>query len=997
MLDLSHLNEEQKTAVIHKDGPLLIVAGAGTGKTTVISNRVAWLIEQGLAKPEEILCLTFTDKAAGEMEERIDALLPFGYVDLWVMTFHSFAEKILRQYGMEIGLSTNSKLLDETAQWMMVHSHFEQFNLDHYKPAGSPTKFISAMISHFSRAKDEGIGPEEYASSVELLNMDTTSEPCQNFAKSIKYNPVKQDNLDELWQEEIIRRKELASAYTTYQQLLADKEAFDFGDLLLFVRKLLKDRSQVLELFANKFKYILVDEFQDTNWAQYDLVKLLAKNHNNITVVGDDDQSVYKFRGASLSNILGFHSDFPTAKQVVLTKNYRSTQNILDLSYNFIQHNNPYRLEYSLKQGNKSTKNTAKKDGSPNQISEINKQLIAAREEDGIVEHRHYETLQEEALGVVNSIIGLRKNNEQLNWGDFAILVRANASAEPFIQNLARAEIPYQFMASQGLFSQAVIVDIISYFKLIDDYAESTALYRVLILPTVDLPNDDLMALLHYAKRESISLKESMKIADTIGLSVKGLELCNHVLEQVEAHSYLARTARASEVAMNFIESFELRQFYERLEDMQQADIYALLNHFWKMMQQFETEHDNPTVKNFLEYIQLALVAGDTGTLPQDADTGPETVKIMTIHASKGLEFEHVFVVNMVDRRFPTAERKDPIEMPVELIQEITPGDNPHLEEERRLCYVALTRARTGLYLTSAKDYGGARAKKLSRFLVEMGFEKVDPIVPATTISFGTSFIESFELQKIKKINYANYLPAKYSYSQIKTFETCPWKYRYAHILRIPVRGSFQSSFGTSLHNTLERFHLLFIENKDDEATKEKLIELFEEEWIDQWYTSEQHKLEMKEKGKVFLSNYFEKHKGNWPNTTEVEQPFSLKLGGHTIKGKIDRIDKEPDGTFKIIDYKSSKKKKTIDKTQLYIYQLAMQSVLDKEVSNLAYYYLDGGDEMSFLGKEKDMQKTEEKLIKTIDEIKVSDFPPNPSAMHCNYCDYKDICQYKVL
>lgn len=996
MLDLSNLNPEQKEAVIHKEGPLMIVAGAGTGKTTVLTNRVAWIIEQGLAKPDEILCLTFTDKAAGEMEERIDKLLPYGYVDLWVMTFHAFCERILRHHGLEIGLSSDSRLLDSTAQWMLMHDEFSQFELDHYKPAGSPTKFISALLTHFSRAKDEGIDPQAYKEYVDGLTDDIDSKSCQDFALSIKYNPKKQDNLDTLWKEERFRRAEIAQAYATYQQLLADKGAFDFGDLILYVRKLFSQRSQILERYANQFKYILVDEFQDTNWAQYDLIKQLAKNHSNITVVGDDDQSIYKFRGASLSNILGFHSDFPKAKQVVLTQNYRSTQNILDLSYKFIQHNNPHRLEYSLQNDQELVEEAKEKQVDLQQFSQINKELTAFRKEDGIIEHLHYETLQQEAMAVVNKMIDLREKNSELNWGDFAILVRANASAEPFIQGLTLAEIPYQFMASQGLFNQPAILDVISYFKLLDNYAESTALYRMLILPTVDLDNEDLMKLLHYAKKEGVSLREAMKIPETIGISEQSSITCRDILKKIDTHSHEARTSRVSEIAMQFIDSFGLKQYFEQLDEQKQTEVYGLLNHFWKFMQQFESEAQVPTVKHFLEYIDLALSAGDTGTLPQDAQLGPDTVKIMTIHASKGLEFEHVFVTNMVDRRFPTSERKDPIELPEELVQEVTPGENPHLEEERRLCYVALTRARTGLYLTSARDYGGARPKKLSRFLLEMGYEKEEPIQMKNTVSFGDSFVQSFEAQKSKTIDYTKYLPTRYSFSQLKAFQTCPWQYRYAHILRIPVRGSFQASFGTSLHNALERFYRMKKDQPDQEITEDELLTLFDEEWIEQWYKSPAHKQEMKEKGQQFLRDYYQTHKDNWPDVVEVEQSFFLKVGGYTIKGKIDRIDKLEDGTLRLVDYKSSKKKKSVEKDQLYIYQLAVQSVLQKEVGELMFYYLDGQEDISFLGKEKDMEKIENKLVKTIEEIQSSDFAPKPSSISCKHCDYKDICQYKM-
>ncbi|PKL72740.1 hypothetical protein CVV26_00575 [Candidatus Kuenenbacteria bacterium HGW-Kuenenbacteria-1] len=325
---LENLNEEQKKAVTYKNGPLLIIAGAGTGKTTVITSRIAWLILSNQAKPEEILALTFTDKAAEEMEERVDILLPYGYVDLWISTFHSFAERILKQHAIDIGLSDNFKLLTQTEQNFLIRRNFDRFNLDYYRPLGNPTKFIQAMIKHFSRAKDEEIWPEDYLKYAEKLKKNLNKEKIKD--------------------QEIARINEIANAYHIYQQLLLENSALDFGDLINYTLKLFKKRPQILEKYQKQFKYILVDEFQDTNWAQYELIKLLSAQKNNITVSFDDDQSIYKFRGASISNVMQFKKDYPKAKQIALIKNYRSKQNILDLAYDFIQLNNPNRLEWQL-------------------------------------------------------------------------------------------------------------------------------------------------------------------------------------------------------------------------------------------------------------------------------------------------------------------------------------------------------------------------------------------------------------------------------------------------------------------------------------------------------------------------------------------------------------------------------------------------------------------------------------------------------------------------
>ncbi len=294
---LKNLNHQQKEAVIHGTGPLLIVAGAGTGKTTVITKRIAHLISQKKAKPEEILAVTFTDKAAGEMEERVDRLLPYGYIDLWISTFHSFCERVLRDHALDIGLSTNFKLLDPTAAWLLIRQKLEEFNLDYYRPLGNQTRFIHALINHFSRCKDQGIYPQEYLEYADSLKTNLTD---------LKEDP------------ETERLKEVAIAYHVYQRLLLESNSLDFGDLINYCLKLFQKRPLVLDRFRNKFKYILVDEFQDTNWAQYELVKILASPDNNLTVSADDDQSIYRFRGASYNNIIQFKKDFPNTKEVFL-------------------------------------------------------------------------------------------------------------------------------------------------------------------------------------------------------------------------------------------------------------------------------------------------------------------------------------------------------------------------------------------------------------------------------------------------------------------------------------------------------------------------------------------------------------------------------------------------------------------------------------------------------------------------------------------------------
>lgn len=979
MLDLSKLNEAQKQAVTHTDGPLLIVAGAGTGKTTVVTHRVAWLIDQKLAKPSEILCLTFNKKAAAELEERIDRLLPYGYVDIWVMNFHVFAERILRDHAIEIGLASDFKLLDETGQWLFVYKHFDQFPVKLYKPFGSPGKFIKDLLQHFSRLKDESISAEAYVEHTENVKLDDDQETQ--------------------------RSQELSECYHVYQRLLRENHCVDFGDLIMYLKVLFEKRPALLERLRTQFKYVLVDEFQDTNWAQYAFVKLLAQPKNNITVVGDDDQSIYQFRGASLSNILGFHKDFPQCKQIVLTENYRSSQNILDLSYTFIQHNNPNRLEYQLQQ-------EASKDG----LSTISKQLRSSVKESGVIEHLHAYDEQEEARIVIDKMLSLREADAQVGWGDFAILVRANGHADIFLQQLTLANIPYQFMASDGLFSKPVVLDVISFFKAIDRYTESRALYRLLILPTIDVSNEDLVKLLDYADEGGHSLHEALKQSSAIGISEEGKQKVDKVLALLGKHAQLARRSSVSEVAMAFIEDYGLKQYIETLDPISQQDHYNLLNQFWKLMRTFETEEDDKSVHAFLEFLELTRTAGDSGSLPIDVEAGPDTVKIMTIHGSKGLEFPYVFVVNLVDRRFPSQKRKDALPIPVAFVkQSLTTGD-AHMEEERRLCYVAMTRAKRGLFFTSAEDYGGARAKKQSRFLQELGFEPKQAVQKNSGLPvFGQSWGRSAEVAKAQTMNYQSLLPKKFSFSQLQTFDQCPWRYRYTYILKIPKRGTHTQSFGSSLHKTLEKFFKaaldraqasqagLFAKPREQDAgappSLPELLTMFEESWIDKWYKDDKQKEEYRELGRTILREFYRRHDGQWPKVQAAEQRFSIKFGPFSFGGSIDRVDTGEKGAH-IIDYKSSKSPKTLSsaqKEQLVLYQIAVEEAMQQPVESLTLYYLTDNKPMTFTATEKQKDKQRLKTIKLLEAIQTSDFAPDGSVEKCLRCDYKDMCQFRVV
>lgn len=911
---LENLNSEQQAAVTHTGGALLIVAGAGTGKTTVITRRIAYLVEQKLAKPDEILALTFTEKAAEEMESRVDQLLPLGNYDLWISTFHSFCQRVLEQHGLDIGLPNNFQLLDEVQQWILVYKNFDNFNLNYYRPLGNPNRFIDALLDHFSKCKDEIIKPEDYFNYAEQIKLELD-------------NPDVVKGSDPEQVMEIQRIKEIADAYHTYNKLLLDNANLDFGDLINYTLELFQKRPNVLKYYQKKFKFILVDEFQDTNYAQYRLIKLLSDS-SNVVVVGDDDQSIYKFRGASVSNILKFKDEFSGVKEITLVKNYRSAQNILDLAYNFIQANNPDRLEPKLK---------------------IDKHLVSGSNEKGAIQVLEGRDLSEELDLVVKKILELKQAYKDSNWNDFAVLVRANAAANEIIPRLEAAGITLTFMANRGLYRKRLIHDLISYCKLLISRHDSATFYRLFSFPKFAIDPNKMAAISDFAHKKAVSLYEALIGIRTVpGISEAAIIRTELLLGLISKHAELAKTQTAVELFVTVVEDLGVRELLEP-DTLQNAENREYLEQFYKKIETFEEQNDDKTLRNFLVNLDLEMQAGSDGPIKFDPELGPESLKLMTVHSAKGLEFKFVFLVNLVDQRFPTRTHRDPIEIPEALIKDILPAGDFHLQEERRLFYVALTRAKTHLYLSWARDYGGGKAKKPSQFLVETN------LVPSEKVATATGkVVFTRPAGSSKQIVYQN-LPTTYSFTELAAFETCPLDYKFRYYLHLPMPGTPALSFGKTIHKVLQQFALLYKNNAQapqqalfgakaaSTLPEYKMMEQFYQQyWIDDWYHSKKEQQGYKKLGQEMLKLVYADFEGNKPNIKFIEQKFVLPLGDYKFTGKIDRID-ETDGEAVLIDYKTSSSTKSKVRTsldQLEVYQWAAQNYLHETVKELQYWYL---------------------------------------------------------
>ncbi|MBT3865461.1 UvrD-helicase domain-containing protein [Candidatus Peregrinibacteria bacterium] len=978
---LENLNDKQKAAVMHNRGPLLIIAGAGTGKTRVITSKILHLIQNDKMKSSEILALTFTEKASAEMVERVDIQMPLGYEEVWIKTFHGFCDKVLRESGHEIGLDPNYKLLDKLQQWVFVKERLFDFDLKYFRPLGNPNSFINILTTHFGRIKEEFITPAEYVEYAKKMVAEVEAKKSLSAQEEIDVKSVLGVEL-----EEAGKVLEAALAYQKYQELLLVENCMDFGDLSYYVLKLFEERPSVLAHYQERFKYILVDEFQDTNYAQFRLLLLLSGAtdegtsspdvERNICVVGDDDQSIFRWRGASLSNILQFKKAFPDSEEIVLTENYRSNQNILDASHKFIKFNDPDRLEYK---------------------SGISKELKSQSQESIPIKTMHFAHYKEEVNFVIDEITKAVPSKEGLTHSDIAILVRSNAAAIPFAEALKKAGIPYYIRNPKGLMSYEEVKDLAAVVRALADSSDNIALMRLLQFPAFAIPMKDVVGLYNKAhsghtdvfKIIEAGLDDETTLPGFEDSLTKFLDLYARTLE-------FSKNRGAGEVIDFFLrESGYLVELAREFSAESQEKLNNITA-FSKIVWGFEQNATDHSVFDFAEYLKMI----DESNIPLVEDKSDEmdndAVKIITTHGAKGLEYDTVFVVNLVNYKFPILNKKDPLHVPLELTKEIFPEGDFHIEEERRLFYVACTRAKRRLVLTYSDKYQGARKWKKSQFLDEIGESGlVEEIDMGEQLEIGESSPvapKAFDSPKIIDTAPRNALNRSLSYSQIDTFKMCPLKYGYRYLLHVPVPPIHAANFGTSLHETLKEFYRIMKEAPTS-VSFDVMKELYERNWIATGYESLAHEDARKKQGLEMLAAFYEKNSDPWVIPEHIEKNFNLKIGEHMFTGRIDRIDKLPDGTFEVIDYKTSKSKalNVQHKLQMSIYALACRDIFGIPASKLSLYFLEDGVKTSMKKVPADLDSVRSDVLHYIEEIKASDFVPTP-GFHCSFCDYRLIC-----
>ena len=980
MLDMSeyNLNKEQQQAVKYNKGPLLIIAGAGTGKTSVIVEKIKFLVKKKLARPEQILALTFTEKAASEMEERVDKAMPYGYFQMNISTFHAFADQILKENGFQIGLSPNFRLMTEAETIIFLKQNLFLFNLKYFRPLGNPNKFLGALLQHFSRLRDEDISPDDYLKWVKK----------SSFAKATEGEEEKY--------------LELTQAYQTYQKLKLKEGLMDFADLVYYLLQLFQKRPNVLKHYQRQYPFVLVDEFQDTNISQYQLIKLICPSKTNprLTVVGDDSQAIYKFRGASVSNIIAFMKDYKKAKQITLKKNYRSNQTILDAAYKLIKNNDPDTLEFKLG---------------------ISKNLIASKP----VAHSHSinpinyflaENGEEESEYVAKKILDLSKTYK---YSDMSILTRANNHSEPFVKSLARAGIPYQFLGPGTLYKQPEVKDLIAYLRILYNLEDSPSLFRLLYMNIYSVDEKDISLLLTFSKKINQSLFQAIEIYLSyfdVSIHRNEFEIYKPYLpllksetkqkllkiyQMIIKHLVLLKTNTAGQILFHFLEDSGLLLTLTNYKNETQEKIAINISNFFNKLKMFESEHEDASIFAVVDFINMSIEIGESPLISKTDISSLNAVNILTVHSAKGLEFPIVFLVNLTEERFPTRHKKETIGIPEALIKEILPTGDYHIEEERRLFYVGLTRAKDKVFLSSSKFYGQAkRIRKISRFVIEtLGQELLNAQIDIKKDIKSQLTIFDFKTPKQNdSTGIARNAPTNFSYSQLNSFETCPLQYKYLYVLKIPTLPTASASFGTTIHKTLQDFYSKFIKNK--KINKIILIEIYKKLWIPVGYSSKAHEDRMKKEGEKILNNYFDKYHNLSLNILGLEKLFKIKISEDIfLTGKIDRIDKLNKNEIEIIDYKTGKKPSERELTkslQLTIYALAAhdKNLFNKKFVdiNLTFYYLQTQEKITLKKNEEDLIKTKENVIEMVEEIKKNQFPANPGK-HCDFCSFKIICE----
>lgn len=971
------LNEDQKRAVEHGEGPLLVVAGAGTGKTRVITERIRRLLETDPELPgESILGLTFTDKAAGEMKHRVKKLVGERGESVWLSTFHKFClDKILKV------ADPNVEVLETLDHRILMRRNIGELGLKHFKRLQEPAEFLSDFEKFFSRCQDELVTPDDY----------------DRYAAGLRtaYNAKKKTmeaDARAIAEEEIEKQEELARVYRASERLLGAKNFVTFGGQLQRAVELLQKDGALRRAVRDQFRFILVDEFQDTNIAQLELLWLLAEDHRNIVAVGDDAQAIYRFRGASFGSFTIFLEKFcgvrqpkhgpATAKHLVsLAQNYRSTRKILRIAEEVISNNERSPLLPP-------------------------KQLVTQNREGDKIRVVEFAAFAEEAHWVASEI--LRLHEAGAAWGTMAVLYRKHMHREELLSVLRRLSVPF-VIRKFSILSSTLVRDLLAWLRVTGESGDNVACARALAAPYWSLAPRDLVRLVERAEKN-----HKRPIADEAETARNEAPFARPGVRLGEFVDLLARL-RQSARKLSMTELLDELIAALSLSPLPSEADRHYLDRFVEFVKEWERKSEGKKLGDFLEYMFYFREAG--GDIQLDEIAERDAVQLMTVHGAKGLEFPHVFILRVSKSEFPSGVRRPVFEFPPELMKEEQPKGDFQIQEERRLFYVALTRARQRLTLSTIVN----KRKKASPFLEDflrnpkIKTQDAQQLAPSVTLppaedATGPSADPVDPAQLFGPVGenakaysrialWANAFhpprpePLQLSPSAVEAYKICPMKYLFQYGWGLRGGPRAEMTFGNVMHKTVKDF-VAAVED-GHRPSLDDVLAIYDREWSSAGFPDVYQEEEYKKTGRDQLAAFYKSYTKAPARVLFQEKPFELPLDHDVvITGRMDQINRIDGEAVEIIDYKTGKpkdQKKTDENLQLSVYALAAEEVLELDPKRLVFYNLMTNEAVVTKRDAKALKELKEEIYETADLIRAGEFAARPSFV-CRWCDFKPIC-----
>ena len=963
------LNDAQRRAITHDTGPLLVIAGAGTGKTRVITERIRHLLESDAALGgENILALTYTKKAAGEMKSRILKTCGERGRDVTIETFHAFCEKILKENGAKYAV------LEDVDHWILLRRNMARLKLEKFRRLAEPGQFLGDFLKFFSRCQDELVSSDDFQAFADELESDL----------ALDRKLVDDDTFAERV-ENVALQKEIARAYKVSEEILREKNFYSFGALITRTIELVRNDQTLREKLQQRYKHILVDEFQDTNIAQLELLHLLAAEPRNIVAVGDNDQAIYRFRGASfgsfklfLERFAGWKTGRDSSKfRVTLTENYRSTPNILRVATQVIAQN-----EVSSDFPNKVLSPTHP-EGERIRIAELSNE-------------------DEEATWVAGELERLHRAGTP--WRDFAILYRQHNHRDRLVKELAERKIPF-VISRLSILEHPLVRDVLAYLRLINKPFDDIACARVLGAPAWHLHPVDLVRLAERTRKKRTSIFDILQSPQSDLPFDPSPKAIAELLEFVKAQRKNLKRQSAADILRALIDWLEI----PHLVSPRARRYVAQLAEFLKT---WEPKSETKSLPEFLEYLDYFEQSG-LGTICLDDEAPGDSAQLMTVHGAKGLEFPHVFLLRVNHGCFPAKERSPLFEFPIKLMKEELPAGSFHIQEERRLFYVALTRAERKLTITTLTEKKGKVPTFIEDILMDPTIRKRDVLQISPKVKLRDAIADDddknakqlFPSQSAKPRIYSQIAdwaetyhpptpePLKLSASAVDAYRKCPQLFSFSRLWSLKEGPAATLSFGAVMHTTVKRFIDQY--RKGVKLPFEEVARVFETEWTSAGYEDEYQESEYKKDGIEQLRVFHAAFLADPPNVLEQEKSFELPLENNVIiNGRIDQINSLGKKDVEIIDYKTGKSRKEADARrdlQLSIYAIAAKEILELNPVRLAFHYLQNNQIQSTTRTDKQLDEAQKVVQEAAADIRAGEFSPK-RGFACRGCAYKPVC-----